>query len=90
MPTSLTLTASSISALSRRADVVAAFPFFRSPKPKKGCCGKGGGKSVDARRIAKNVLALTPARREVLKRLLGVDRVVVVTVKAARQEEEVF
>lgn len=66
--------------------VVSAFPFLRSATKtgkRAGCCGKsGGGPSLDA--IRASVVRLSPARRAEFKRMLGVDRLTVWTVKAAK------
>lgn len=78
----------SIKGLAKRADLRAAFPFLAvyAVAPKPGCCGAwSAGPNPSA---ALNAIAGLPlARIKVLKALLGVDTIVVIVVRAARQQK---
>lgn len=84
----VTLDANGIRALAGNAAAVAAFPFLSKYAPRSsGCCG-GGSSAPDTARAARTLLSLPPARKAVLRSLLGADTVVVTVVRAARVVKE--
>ncbi len=79
----VTLDGPTLFALAGRRDVAAAFPFLAALRvARPGCCGAVAYPPTGP--ALKAVFALPPARKAVLKRLIGADRVVGSVVRGGR------
>lgn len=85
---------SSVLRLAANRELAAAFPFLAAlaaRRPARGCCPRPKDASAGAAaRAVRAVSELSPARRELFKKLAGASRVLVRAVRASRVVELEF
>lgn len=92
MADTFVINAAAIRRLANNPAVVAEFPFLKpyaqaSASRRRGCCPAAG---PDPQRAVMAVASLPPDRKTRLKQLVGADRVVIMTVRAARVVRQEF
>ena len=90
MAGTITIDDAAVRAMAANPAVTAAFPFLRSPTPRRGCCRASRPAAKSPAAVMRSLLSLPPDRRAEFKRLLGVDRVIGTVVRAARSRKEEF